>query len=47
MDVVLYVPTEAAVNINSEPYYQNNEYVNGKIGNVEIVKKANYETKNM
>ncbi len=38
---VLYVPAGAAVNINSEPFYQNGEYVNGgKIGNVEIVEKA-------
>ncbi len=36
---VLYVPTNAVVNINSEIYYQNGEYVNGKIGNVEIVEK--------
>ncbi len=38
---VLYVPTGAAVNINSEPFYQNGEYVDGnKIGDVEIVEKA-------
>ena len=34
---VLYVPTNAVVNINSEPFYQNGEYVNGEIGDVEIV----------
>ena len=39
MKAVLYVPTGAVVNINSKPYYQNEEYVNGEIGNVEIVKK--------
>ncbi len=37
MKAVLYVPTGAVVNINSEVYYQNGEYVNGEIGNVEIV----------
>ena len=36
-DAVLYVPTDAVVNINSELYYKNGEYENGKIGNVEIV----------
>ncbi|MBR3868788.1 MAG: glycoside hydrolase [Clostridia bacterium] len=41
MKAVLYVPAGAAVNINSEPFYQNGEYVNGeKKGNVEIVEKA-------
>ncbi len=40
MKVVLHVPTDAVVNINSAPYYQNGEYVNGEIGDVEIVKKA-------
>lgn len=39
MNAVLYVPTGAIVNINSEAYYQNGEYVNGKIGDVEIVEK--------
>ena len=34
---VLYVPTNAVVNINSEPFYQKGEYVNGEIGDVEIV----------
>ena len=38
---VLYVEENATVNINSELYYQNGEYVNGdKTGNVEIVEKA-------
>ncbi len=38
---VLYVPVDAVVNINSEVYYQNGEYVNcDKIGDVEIVEKA-------
>ena len=37
---VLYAPSNAAVNINSVPYYQNGEYVNNEIGNVEIVEKA-------
>ena len=36
---VLYVPAGAAVSINSQAYYQNGEYVNGEIGNVEIVEK--------
>lgn len=36
---VLYVPKTAVVNINSEVYYQNGKYVNGKIGSVEIVGK--------
>ena len=37
---VLYVPTGATVNLNSEPFYQNSEYVNGdKKGVVEIVEK--------
>ncbi len=40
MKAVLYVPENAVVNINSESYYQNSEYVNGdKKGNVEIVEK--------
>ena len=35
---VLYVPANAVVNINSEVYYRNGEYVNNdKIGDVEIV----------
>ncbi len=41
MKAVLYVPTHAIVNINSKPFYQNGEYVNGdEIGNVEIIEKA-------
>lgn len=40
MKAVLYVPENAIVNINSEAYYKNGEYVNvDKIGNVEIVEK--------
>ena len=40
MKAVLYVPTGAVVNINSQVYYQNGEYVNGEIGEIEIVEKA-------
>lgn len=40
MKAVLYVPTDAVVNINSQVYYQNCEYVNSEIGNVEIVEKV-------
>jgi len=41
MKAVLYVPTDAVVNINSEVYYRNGDYVNGdKIGDVEVVEKA-------
>ena len=36
---ILYVPTGAEVNINSKVCYKNGEYVNGKIGNVEIVER--------
>ena len=40
MKAVLYVPENAVVNINSEAYYRNGEYVNGdKKGDVEIVEK--------
>ena len=39
MNAVLYVPADAVININSEVYYQNGEYVNSEIGNVEIVEK--------
>ncbi len=40
MNAVLYVPTDAVVNINSQLFYQNGEYVNSeKNGNVEIVEK--------
>ena len=38
-DTVLYIPEGAVVNINSELYYKNGEYVN-KDGNVEIIEKA-------
>ena len=39
MKSVLYVPDKATVNINSELYYQNGEYVNGdKAVNIEIIK---------
>ena len=37
MNVVLYAPTGATVNINSKAYYQNGEYVNGGNGNIKIV----------
>ncbi len=41
MKAVLYVPAGAAVNINSEPFYQNAEYVNAdKTSDVEIVEKT-------
>ena len=40
MRAVLYVPAGAAVNINSEPYYRNGNYINGEIVNVEIVEKS-------
>lgn len=40
MKAVLYVPTGAVININSQVYYQNGEYVNGEIGEIEIVEKA-------
>ena len=41
MKAVLYVPAHSVVNINSDVYYQNGEYVNSeKSGNVEIVEKA-------
>ncbi len=39
MKAVLYVPTGAVVNINSKPYYQNGEYINNELGNVEVVEK--------
>ena len=39
MKAVFNVPTGAIVNINSQPYYQNGEYTNTEIGNVEIVEK--------
>ncbi len=37
MKTVLYVPTDATVNINSKAYYQNGKYVNGGNGNIEIM----------
>ena len=37
MKAVLYAPDNAAISINSEVYYQNGGYVNGGIGNVEIL----------
>ncbi len=40
MDTVLYVPAGAVVKINSEPFYQNGEYVNGTSANVEIIEKT-------
>ncbi len=40
MNAVFYVPVGAIVNINSVPYYQNGEYANGKVGNVEIIEKT-------
>jgi hypothetical protein len=36
---VLSIPNDAIVNINSETYYQNGEYVNSEMGNVEIIEK--------
>ncbi len=41
MKAVLYVPDNAVVNINSEVYYSNGEYINGdKAYDVEIIKKS-------
>ncbi len=41
MKAVLYAPTNAVININSEVYYQNGEYINGdEIGDVEIIEKT-------
>ena len=41
VETVLYVPDNAAVNINSQPCYQNGEYVNcDTIGKVEIIEKS-------
>ena len=39
MNAVLYVPNGAVVNINSQLYYQNGEYLNNEISYVEIVEK--------
>ena len=36
---LLAVPKGASVSINSEPYYQNGEYVNGEADNIEITEK--------
>ena len=36
---VLYVPDNSVVNINSETYYQNGEYINNGTYDIEIVKK--------
>ncbi len=36
INTVLYVPTNAVVNINSEEYYRNGEYINIETANVEI-----------
>ena len=40
MNAVLYVPTNAVVNINSKAYYQNGEYVNDETTNVKIMEKS-------
>lgn len=41
MNADLFVPTGAAVSINSKPYYRNGEYISGeKSGNVNITEKA-------
>ncbi len=40
INAILYVPTNAVVNIISKPYFQNDEYVNNENTNVEIVQKA-------
>jgi len=37
---VLHIPTGALVNVNSECFYKNGEYVNTETGNVEIVEKT-------
>ena len=39
-ETVLYVPANAVVNINSETFYRNGEYVNDKIGEIEIIECA-------
>ncbi len=36
---VVYTPADAIIKINSEPYYENGEYVNSEKCNVEIVEK--------
>jgi hypothetical protein len=40
MKAVLYVPDNAVVSVNAEAYYQNGEYADGSVGNVEIIEKA-------
>ena len=40
MNVVLYAPENAVVNINSKAYYQNGEYVNSETGSVEIIEQT-------
>ena len=40
MDTVLYVPAGADVKINSAPYYQSGQYVDGTSANVEIIEKT-------
>ncbi len=40
MKAILHVPNNAVVNINSKPYYNNGEYVNGATSNVEILQKT-------
>jgi hypothetical protein len=37
MKADLHIPENATVNINSEVFYQNGEYVNEKIANIEII----------
>ncbi len=39
MSAVLYVPSDAVVNINSQPYYQNGNYISNEAGLVEIIEK--------
>lgn len=39
INAVLYVPKNSVVNINSELYYRNGEYLNSENGNVEILEK--------
>ena len=41
MRAVLYVPSDAVVNVNSEPYFQNGEYAKGgNTHNIEIIEKS-------
>jgi hypothetical protein len=39
MNADLYIPAGANVIINSEPYYQNGEYIKGSAGSVQITEK--------